>query len=152
MEESISRRRGRDTTPRPHRVGPVRFSDQEFTWVTIAAQRAGQARSAYVAAAAAAVARGEVSPHARNEHETLRQLMSLRSELQHLALRVDQALAQAPTGNLTGNPTGLSGDPHGEPASCTAHTQLSGTLADLDQTVHRLDEAISALLPYRTGQ
>lgn len=117
--------------------------------MTIAAQRAGQAHSAYVAAAAAAVARGEVSPHARDEHESLRQLMSLRSELQHLASRVDQALTQA----LPGDPTDTSGDPLGEPASSTAHTHLlTRTLADLDQTVHRLDETISALLPYRTGQ
>lgn len=116
--------------------------------MTIAAQRAGQAHSAYVAAAAAAVARGEVSPHARDEHESLRQLMSLRSELQHLASRVDHALTQA----LPGDPTDTSGDPLGEPASSTAHTHLTRTLADLDQTVHRLDETISALLPYRTGQ
>lgn len=116
--------------------------------MTIAARRAGQAESAYVAAAAAAVARGDVSPHAHEEHESLRQLMSLRSELQHLALRVDQALAQAPTGD----PADLSSGPRDEPASSSAHTQLSRTLADLDQTVHRLDEAISALLPYRTGQ
>ncbi|GAA4156426.1 hypothetical protein GCM10022416_57570 [Actinomadura keratinilytica] len=116
---------------RPHRVGPVRFSDQEMAAVTAAASRAGVAPAAYVAEKAVAVARGELAPLPADERERLRILLITREQLQQIGATLDRIAAASPS---------------------NATEKLAATLEQVEQTVRRLDETVAGLLRRQEGR
>ncbi|MFF3857271.1 hypothetical protein [Micromonospora sp. NPDC002575] len=60
MTRSATNRRAKTKQRRDHRVGPLRFNDDELRIVQMAADKAGLSLGAYVTAAAVRSARGEL--------------------------------------------------------------------------------------------
>lgn len=98
----VVRRRRRESTARPRAVF-ARLSEQEFEVVGVAAAAAGVTPTSYVAAAAVAVARGEVRPVPSGVGEVVRELVDARLQLVRYGVLLNQAVARL---NATGEVDG----------------------------------------------
>ena len=83
-------RRHRAGRPRPVQV---RFGEEEFAAIELAAGRAGLTPTGYVGAVALAAARGTVPPAPSQSREALTELMAARAQVRRFGGNVNQAVA-----------------------------------------------------------
>lgn len=134
---SILGRRRRSKVARPHRVGPLRLSDDEQAVITVAATLAKESPGAYIAAAALAVARGEIAPLPIDERERLRELMRARGQLTAILADLPRDIDQQQT-----SPPALTDQTS---ASLSAQ-RITDLLTEIEHLVRRLDRTITAWL------
>src|SRR5450759_1649134 len=72
----------------------VRFGEEEFAAIELAAGRAGLTPTGYVGAVALAAARGTVPPAPSASREALTELMAARAQVRRFGGNVNQAVAQ----------------------------------------------------------
>ncbi|MFI2663613.1 hypothetical protein [Micromonospora carbonacea] len=90
MTRSTANRRAKTKQRRDHRVGPLRFNDDELRLVQLAADKAGLSVGAYVTAAAVRAACGDLHP-GPPEGELRTELHDIRTILALLRWRLDMA-------------------------------------------------------------
>ena len=102
MASGTLRRRARQAVSRP-RVVQFSLTEEEFTEVSIAAQRTGLARGAFAAEVALAAARGTSSPASSLAREALVEVMTAAGLVRRAGTNLNQAVAKL-------NATGQRGD------------------------------------------
>jgi type II secretory pathway component PulF len=85
-------RRTREELPRTHRLGRLRFSDQEVAALRLAAERQGLSVGAFVAEAAVAVARDELALIPTSHREEMAEFVAARTALNRLGNNLNQAV------------------------------------------------------------
>jgi len=80
--------------PGRRRPVQVRFGEEEFAAIELAAGRAGLTPTGYVGAVALAAARGTVPPAPSQSREALTELMAARAQVRRFGGNVNQAMAQ----------------------------------------------------------
>lgn len=125
-EPATGRRRRNETSPRHNKVGPLKLNDEEFAALTLAADKAGRTPGAYAAAAAVAVARGDLVPLPADERDRLRALTDARAQLRRIG------------GNLNQVAVKLNTDQDAP--------ELAAVLRLVERAVIRIDESVAALL------
>ena len=80
--------------PGRRRPVQVRFGEEEFAAIELAAGRAGLTPTGYVGAVALAAARGTVPPAPSQSREALTELMAARAQVRRFGGNVNQAVAQ----------------------------------------------------------
>ena len=98
----VVRRRRRERTARPRAVF-ARLSEEEFEVVAVAAAASKVTPTSYVAAAAVAVARGQVRPVPSGVGDVVRELVEARLQLVRYGVQLNQAVARL---NATGQVDG----------------------------------------------
>lgn len=124
------RRARRSDAPRLQRVN-ARFNDLEYATLMTAAAAAGMSLTAYVASAAVAVAREDVSPAPVDEKERLRTLAEARVAVNRIGNNLNQI---AHVLNSEGEET---------------PERLAAVLERVERTVRSLDEATIAVMEGR---
>jgi len=116
--------------PGRRRPVQVRFGEEEYAAVVVAAGRAGLTPTGYVAATAVAAATAAVGPAASETREALAELMAARAQVRRFGGNVNQAVAAL---NATGE----------APVWLGEAVELAG------RAVRRVDEAAELLMRRR---
>jgi len=116
--------------PGRRRPVQVRFDEEEYAAVALAAGRAGLTPTGYVAAVALAAATGSVPPAGSETREVLAELVAARAQVRRFGGNVNQAVAAL---NATGE----------APVWLGQAVELAG------RAVRRVDEAAEALMRRR---